>query len=399
MKRMCRALLVFLFLLGLCGCARLIPSEYRAVSPHTEEVQPVLEDALQADSFASLKNAIRTLVQNGVEHGLIRVTRYEGDLQNDLVQAAYEVSREDPIGAYAVDYMTHDCALIVSYYEIRIDITFREMRTPLEQLEYVASERELKRKLYQALDLFQDHLTLYAIYPTEPDYEAVVRSYCEQTPEIHVAVPEVRVTEYPASGANRIVELVFTYPEEAAVLRRMQRDIADTVSAADVYVRYRSTAGEKAALLYSYLAERFSYTQGTSRTPVYSALCQGVADSASMAYSWKLLCDQLGMECRLVQGFRGSDSYSWCIVSLDGVYCHMDILEDLLNGDGLHVRFDDEMEGYYWDEAAYPACPRPEPPEQPEDEAPEEGEAAESQPEQPSEQPEPSGDAAQEPGA
>ncbi len=34
-----------------------------------------------------------------------------------------EIAREDPIGAYAIDYITHDCTLIVAYYEIRIDIT------------------------------------------------------------------------------------------------------------------------------------------------------------------------------------------------------------------------------------------------------------------------------------
>ena len=72
--------------------------------------------------YKSLKNALRTLVQNGVEHGVIHTSQYSGDVEEDLPAAVYEFSREDPIGAYAIDYITHDCTLIVAYYEIRIDI-------------------------------------------------------------------------------------------------------------------------------------------------------------------------------------------------------------------------------------------------------------------------------------
>ena len=53
-------------------------------------------------------------VRGGVEHGVIRVQQYTGTLEDDLAAAAYSVAREDPAGAYAVDYMTHECTLIVS---------------------------------------------------------------------------------------------------------------------------------------------------------------------------------------------------------------------------------------------------------------------------------------------
>gem|GEM_PF-6446238 len=75
-------------------------------------------------------------MQNGVEHGVIHTSQYSGDVEEDLPAAVYEFSREDPIGAYAIDYITHDCTLIVAYYEIRIDITFRDVRTPLDEIEY-----------------------------------------------------------------------------------------------------------------------------------------------------------------------------------------------------------------------------------------------------------------------
>ena len=49
------------------------------------------------------------------------------------------------------------------------------MRTPLDEIEYVGSESEAKRLLCQALENYDDHLTLYATYPGQPDYAALVQ--------------------------------------------------------------------------------------------------------------------------------------------------------------------------------------------------------------------------------
>ena len=38
-----------------------------------------------------------------------------------------------------------------------------------------------------------------------------------------------------------------------------------------------------------------------------------------------------------------------------------DLLRDLLADGSLHLRYDEEMIGYSWDAAQYPACPKPEP--------------------------------------
>ena len=152
-----------LLLAALCGCSRLVPSSYTLVTPHNTGTKAEPQsDVLTVRDYKSLKNALRTLVQNGVEHGVIHTSQYSGDVEEDLPAAVYEFSREDPIGAYAIDYITHDCTLIVAYYEIRIDITFRDVRTPLDEIEYVGSESEAKRLLCQALENYDDHLTLYA---------------------------------------------------------------------------------------------------------------------------------------------------------------------------------------------------------------------------------------------
>ena len=126
MKRwLITGLLALLLLAALCGCSRLVPSSYTLVTPHNADTKTEKQsDVLTVYDYKTLKNALRTLVQNGVEHGVIHTNQYSGDVEEDLPDAVYEIAREDPIGAYAIDYITHDCTLIVAYYEIKIDITF-----------------------------------------------------------------------------------------------------------------------------------------------------------------------------------------------------------------------------------------------------------------------------------
>lgn len=384
MKRLAFCLLLLLCL-SLTACVRLLPpTQYVRISPHSDPKSTATDtdEPVTVKDYASLKRAIRSFVQNGIEHGIIRIYSYPGNVEEDVPKAAYEIAREDPVGAYAIDYLTHDCSMFVSYYEVHIDMTFRTCLEPLNQITYVSSEQEMLRLFHSAIDSYADHLTVYAAFARNPDYESELRSYCDSEPLRHIAVPELHLTEYPAWGKPRISELTFAYPLPAASLREMEQAVRDSIQAASVYVRYRDTETEKAELLFTYLSERFSYRNGTTQTPLYSALCEGVADSQSMTESWQLLCDQVGLPCSTVSGIRGGESYNWNILSLDGQSYHVDVLDDLLNSDVLRLRYDADMEGYYWDRDSFPACvePIPEPTEE-ESPEPDDSETADDLPE------------------
>ena len=352
--------------LALCtafsACSRFVPSSYTRVSAHSQTKSEQMDtNVVNVDDYAGLRRAIRDFVRGGVEHGVIRVQQYTGTLEDDLAAAAYSVAREDPAGAYAVDYMTHECTLIVSYYEIHVDITFRKTLTPLSQIPYVSVLSDLERRLHEAMDGYDAVLTIYAGYDQEPDYAALAQDYYEQNLGRLMALPQITVESYPQGGKPRIVELTMHYPESSRTLESMAQQVSDTVSAASVYVRFRESAWEKLQLLYSYLTERFTYTEAESDTPIYSLLCQGIATSESMAQVWQLLCDETGLECHTVNGMRAGTPYCWNIVLLDGEYVHLDVLHDVLDTGVLQPRYDPEMAEYYYDAAAYPACPAPEP--------------------------------------
>lgn len=361
MKRL--LFLVLTLCLTLSACSSVVPSEYVRVSEH--DASGTVEenaDVLSASDFDSLKDAIRSFVKGGIEHGVIRVQSYDGgDVEEDLTTAAYQISREDPYGAYMVDYMTHSCTLIVSYYEISVDITFRPDIVMPEKLDYVASLSGAKALIHRAMDRYDERLVVYTSYALPLDFAAEAQSYFEENPGRLMAMPEIRCTAYPENSVPQIVEMTFRYPYDEKTLREMEQAVQDSLNAASVYVRYRDSAREKAELLFTYLMERFSYVERETQTPVYSHLCDGLTTSWSAAQSWQLLCDAAGLECITVSGLYQGAEHWWNILCLDGEYFHVDTFRDLLEGDALHLKSDPDMTDYYWDTAQYPACVRPEP--------------------------------------
>lgn len=357
MKRL-QILFPILLAAVLAGCTGALPDEYVSVAPHAEQPAVTEDDnALTAENYLSLKNAILSFVQNGVEDGMIRISDYTGDVEEDLASATYEVSKNDPLGAYAVDYMTHECALIVSYYEVHIHITFRRSLEQIQAIRKVAGMTVLPQELYGAMDGYEGEVTMRVSYYSEEDIPGLVEAYYNQNPSKCMELPKVTVNVYPDSGYVRIVEVLFDYDHTPEELASKAEAVATSVRAAKEYVRYRQTETEKLTLLYTYLTERFRYAPDTTATPVFSFLCEGTLTSEGCAKSLQILCNQIGLECYAVSGLLDGKKYDWNILCVDGVYCHADLLRSMSTGsDSLTLYKDNAMTGYSWDTSLYPAC-------------------------------------------
>lgn len=351
-----RIWLSILLLCTLSACS-LAPEHYLSVTPHAGTTTRVEQtDAVTVEDYAQLKQAILDLVEAGQAEGSIRAVNYQGDLESDLTQAAYEVAKAEPLGAYAVDYMTHDCTLIVNYYEIRVRITFRRTAREIASIEHLASQALLETRLQQAVDDLEPRVTLHLNNYRDADIAAMVAQYCARHPGTVMEAPTVTVSAYPDSGAARILEINLAYTDTVQVLRNKQKAVQESVDAAAEYIRYRQTDRDKAELLFTYLTERFTYTAGQTATPVYDALCAGVADPTGLARAWQLICDRAGVACYTVTGLRGGQEACWNIVSFDGSYRHVDLAACILEEGTLRFRTDPEMTEYYWNAADYPAC-------------------------------------------
>lgn len=394
-----RILALLLCILVLSGCSAIAPDSYHSVTPH-EIVDPQISstDAAEAADYHSLKVAILNQVRTGRTESIIHVASdYEGDVEEDLKQAAYEVSTMNPLGAYAVEYMTHSCNLLVSYYEIRVSITFRRTAQEIASLKTVSSEKQLQELLVEAVDTFDDRLAVHVSdYNNEDeDIAAFVAEYAFANPATVIEVPKIAVSVYPETGKSRIIEASFHYKNNPQGLQAKRRAVETNIDAAAEYIRYRQEDYDKIHLLYSYLTQRFQYRQAETATPLYDALCSGIADPTGLSQAWTLICEKAGVECMTVTGMKNGEPYTWNILRTGSHYRHLDLAQCILERSGLVMHSDGEMTAYYWNMEQYPSC-EPLPAAQPETEAPPEEEETETQTpedEQPSEEEHPSEEA------
>lgn len=354
-----RLILILLCILALSGCSALAPDSYLSITPHENaEIQPVTIDAITATDFRSLKDAILTFVRAGQPEGIVHVYNYHGSVETDLPKAAYEVCSLDPLGAYAVDYMTHSCNRLVSYYEIRISTTFRRTIQEISSIHSVNSDEEIKEILATTVSSYADR-TAFLVQNyrgQDEDIPTYINQYYNENYATVMEVPSISISIYPETGSTRIIEVNSTYKNVPQHLQAKQQSVENNVTAAVEYIRYREQDYEKMQLLYSYMTQRFQYHKAKSATPLYDALCSGVADPVGLSQAWKMICDKTGVECLIVSGMKQGEPYTWNIIRTGSYYRHLDLAQCIMNRTGLVTASDSQMEDYYWNTKLYPAC-------------------------------------------
>lgn len=364
----CRLIALMLVLsLPLTGCASLLERDYVIVSPYKPvSASPEDSSALRVGNYQELVNAILYLVTLGEEQGVLNLYNYTQDVESDLTRACLEVIQEDPLGAYSVDYISHNYSMIVSYYEVNLQITYRRTREQVAAIAQVTGSSAIRRMIGQALTSFAPETVLQVSYFTED--EAYIRELVEQTyyesPITALGMPETQVRIYPDSGSQRIVEILLTYPDDSDTLLRRSRELTGR---ALVLVSEESTA----QTLCDQVRGSLTVSGAPDKGSAYDALIRHEANDEGIALAYQLLCDQAGISCYLVRGTRGGIPHFWNIVQTEeGNYRHMDLSEDL------YGMTDEDFTAalYAWDSEKYPACPAPPPVDEPvEDDVVDEG--------------------------
>ena len=352
MKKAIFALLLAL-VLALTGCASMLERDYVSVSPYEPVANSIdSSSALRVENYQGLVNAVLYLVTQGEEHGVLNLYNYTAqDVESDLTRACLEVVQEDPLGAYAVEYIKHDYSLIVSYYEASIDITYRRTPEQVASIVSVTGSSAIRRELRKTLTSFSSEAVLRVSYFAEDeDYllDLVHQAYYD-APAAALGRPEVTVSLYPSAGQQRIVEINLTYPESPETLLRRSEELKEL---ATVLVSEAETS--TAESLYNTVRDGLTVEEDAGHSSAYDALVEGVADSEGASLAYQLLCDQAKVECVVVRGELNGAPHFWNIVTEGGQeYRHVDLSAGLFAVTDAELT---EQGTYEWDSAEYPAC-------------------------------------------
>ena len=117
-----------LSLLLISGCSSFYDGEYSYVTSHEEPgalVGDTEEQYYEVRTYVGLKNAVQSLISSGEESGIIRVKDYPSSVQDDIARVCLDATKDYPMGAYAVEYISHSASRILGYDEVKLRISYR----------------------------------------------------------------------------------------------------------------------------------------------------------------------------------------------------------------------------------------------------------------------------------
>ncbi len=350
MKRwLCGALAALMALTT--GCSAILNRDYTSVTPHSATPQADGEsNTIRVGSYQELVNALIYLIGRGTEGGAIRFDGGDSDetaIQQMLDEACLEVVQEDPLGAYAVEYIKYSVTPIVGSYEANVQITYRRTREQVAAIVDATGTAAIRSELSEALSEFSSEVVLRISY-FEEDSEYIrqlMREAYLSNPASALDFPDAQITMYPETGQRRIVEVLLTYHQSRQTLESRRNSLLQA-----------GGQGENGlSQLIQLVRQTCSYQEGGGST-AYDALLEGTADSQGMALALALLCQrtQPVLSCTVVDGQWNGVSHLWNVVQTAGGYRHVDLTQP---GEPV-FRTDQEMAaaGYTWDSERVPVC-------------------------------------------
>lgn len=312
--------------LALGGCS-LSGQAYTVVEPHAEH--PVLgenESTIKASTYSELVNGVLFFVSQGVEEGVIQITDYNGDVEDDLNRACLEVAKDDPLGAYAVDFIKNDYTTIITTYEATINISYRRSPEQVSSLVNITGTSAIREEAVQALSAFKTELALRVGYFTG-DVAAVeeqVRQAYYDTPAAALGMPECSVALYPDTGTQRIVEILLDYPEAPTALQQKSRQLQEQAEAILTPIQHQ-IASRKLDLLLGSLPDVVRVDLETGGATAWDALVGQGADDEGLALAFQLLCDGLDLNGQMVEGTLQGEPHFFNQVERNGQAVWVDL--------------------------------------------------------------------------
>ena len=358
MKKTFACLAVLLCTL-LCGCDVWMDGSYYNYTPHLEENSVVQEGSVEVSGSQELRDALINLIAEGRQSAVVLVDGISSDqLDSSMAYAIDFVTGQNAIGAYAVEKIDYEIGTSTGRVAVAVTVTYTHTRSEILRIKKTADMAEAQDVIAKALENCDASVVLQVDAFQPVDFAQLVEDYVDANPHICMELPQVHATVYPENGAQRVIELSFTYQNNREDLRQMQEYVEPLFIASELNVRGEESESVKFNMIYSFLMERADYQIQTSITPSYSLLRYGVGDSEAFAVVYAAMCSRVGLECQVVTGTRAGVPWFWNLICLDGVYYHV----DLLQSSGLRQLYkfeEDEMQGYVWDYSAYPASGTP----------------------------------------
>lgn len=355
MKRAAVLFIMISLICSLCsGCDFWMAGEYLSVKPHAAQNDTQKKEIIEVETYAQLRNVLADLVESGADGAIISIATLNEPTADFYINTAINyVTKNNAIGAYAVEKITYEIGTNRGVSVVAFQISYAHGRTEILQMQQAESKDAMTDAVITALDDSDTYLVMHTHNYDDIDFIQIVVDYANQNPDLIMEIPQVNIAVYPEKGLERVVELEFAYQTDREELKKMREQVKAVFTSAELYVKETTKVMDIYSRLYSFLMERNMYTIQTSITPAYSLLHHGVGDSRAFANVYAAMCVDAGLECMTISGTRDGTPWCWNLVRFRGKYYHIDLLRCSENHE-FKIQAADEMYGYIWDHALYP---------------------------------------------
>lgn len=347
------AVLVFVLCLLLSGCTNWMGGSYSSVKPHSEPAKHTEQKTVPVYKYNDLTGAIASFVESGAKVGVVSMQYGSGEEHREEIEKAIrEVQKTNPFAAYSVSGINYAFDEGLGQNTALVRVSYLPDRVHSDQIPRVQTTEQARNAIAQQLDECGAGVVLYFSATEQMDFVRFVEEYALQNPQTVMEKPTVTVSCYPKTGSHQVVALEFSYKSSQAELLSMQNKVAPVFSSAQQQVTGNWSQAEKTLRLYTFLMNRYEYNIRTSVTPAYSLLLNGEGDCRAFAMVYGAMCNQAGIDCRVVTGTKGGKPWTWNAVKLDGKYYYIDLLQCSENG--VFALYEaDKMTGYVWNAAPF----------------------------------------------
>jgi len=374
-------LLTVFLLIALSGCNALIETSRLNITPHQVEPAPPQDDGdfITVNTQHELERAMRDMVQTHVEQGLFRIAQIDDyGVESVVADAVREVST-DPLVAYMGSVFSHRILFDgqgQAYAELELTISYQRTVEQVVDVRIVHSVLGATTLLERILRDGETYLAMLS--PTSVASVALLEQsirdiYFSQALDV-ITLPRVQISLYPSSGtgAQRIavVELYFGFDPDDD-LPRMERDLRQAAETLIDDLPDDLPLPQELIWLAETLAAQIPPDFDLPEVPpvnlirprsisatAYGALVDGYASSEGFAMAFKAILELLQIESHVVLGERAGQRHAWNLVSIDGIYYHMDISLLPQYGPENTLFLSDEVMmvelDYTWDLSLYP---------------------------------------------
>lgn len=203
----------------LTGCGSMLERSYASTTPHVqfsdEDQDPSI---LRAETYQGLVSALLHLVGQADQDGVIRLYQYvsvTGSASSDVDRACLEVTQEDPLGAWAVDYIKYDVEQTTTYHQVNVKLAYTKTPEEIRQVISVTGSSAIAQELTDLLLELPTQAVFRISYFTEEDNaetvrQAVLEAYADQLQPLP-PLEEITVNLYPDQGQQRLAEILLTW--------------------------------------------------------------------------------------------------------------------------------------------------------------------------------------------